>query len=776
MHLNILLNRINWRRLAEYTLCFCVFLAICSTAAYADDAQVIIETGAMSYSDTGFAVDVTVTFKDMSLYNEQVYLSYHVVDENGEYLLYENQRLPFHPDAAFTTVYIEWTSLEEIADRSTAVIQFDLVDEANVYWFSENSDIIFQTASVGVDREMLQPSELPVSENNEDKATDTNNISQIFAIAINVAIWITILSLIYLFGRIRDQKLKRKGKTKNMKLPLDENSVLKWIGLIFVFAFSVFIARTAHVWFSSDNLAMDVIVQQYLASGSILLRNYVSQQTFWIFDILAWLPRLLLNFLIPDTIIAAKICVVLFYLIFISLVYLVTKNISNAGSAWMTICFLGCGLSASWLISAYMEVGYALHQIYMLVFLLLCNKIYESHQKEVKKSVSLVKKYLLLILFLIYITSFDQRYTAIFVLPFCAAVLITEYEDCYKERSLLQAIKKTATIKAVLFLMALVIGTVIGLGLNKFFKLYLPFSARLTDLKQFTFADFSGVFNALAIHISGILDLWGCEFNQSISTVSITSLFYLIKGIVCFACMILIPLKCAVNYKHLEKKIKILILFYFIMLAELFYIYVFSSLNSYSNSRYFVYCVTISIIISSWYLYEYAIKPHNLNRYLLVAGLIVFGVISQISIESHAKEAVPVYEIKQDTISFLEDRDLVFGYATYWNAQLLTSMSNTQVKILPIIVTETIIPFYDINYIQQFSSENYTGPSFIMLDSAEYQDFMERVAETVFQECGEPVQTIEEGAYTILLWDYNIAQNLYYFPYNEGYIPISGSC
>ncbi len=775
MHLNILLNRINWRRLAEHALCFWVFLMICSTAAYAEEAQVIIETGAMTYFDTGFAVDVTVTFKDTSLYNEQVYLSYHVVDENGECLIYENQRLPFYPDAAFTTVYVEWTSIEAIADRSTAVIQFDLVDEANVYWFSENSDIIFQTASVVFDRETLLPGALPVSENNEEKASDTSNISTLFSAAINAAIWIAILFLIYLFAQIRDQKLKRKGKTKSMKLPQDENSVLKWIGLIFVCAFSVFIVRTSQVWFTSDNLAMDVIVQQYLTSGSILLRNYVSQQTFWIFNILAWLPRLLLNLLIPDVITAAKICVVLFYLIFISLVYLVTKNVSDSGSAWVAICFLGCGLSASWLISTYMEAVYALHQVYMLVFLLLCYRIYESHQKEGRRSTYSVKKYLLLILFITYITSFDQRYTAIFVLPFCAAVVIAGYEECYKERSLLQAIKKPATINAIFFLTALVIGTVIGLGLNEFFKLHLPFSARLTELEQFTFADFSGIFDALAIHISGILNLWGCEFNQSISTVSITSFFYLIKGAVCFVCMIFIPLKCAVNYNHLEKKMKVLILFYFIMLAELFYIYVFSSLNTCSNSRYFVYCVTISIIISSWYLYEYAIKPHNLNRYLLIAGLIVFGLISQISIQNHAKDAVPVYEIKQDAISFLEDRDLVYGYATYWNAQVLTSMSNTQVKILPVIVTETVIPFYDINYIQQFSSENYTGPSFIMLDSTEYQDFMERVAERVFQECGEPVQIMERGAYTILLWDYNIAQNLFYFPYNEGYIPVSGS-
>lgn len=221
MHLNILLNRINWRRLAEYTLCFCVFLAICSTAAYADDAQVIIETGAMSYSDTGFAVDVTVTFKDMSLYNEQVYLSYHVVDENGEYLLYENQRLPFHPDAAFTTVYIEWTSLEEIADRSTAVIQFDLVDEANVYWFSENSDIIFQTASVGVDREMLSPSAPQVPNTGEMSTTGphTSVVSTVFSITLNIIVW-AVLAVLLGFS------IKRRNNLSGPNAPSRETSLI----------------------------------------------------------------------------------------------------------------------------------------------------------------------------------------------------------------------------------------------------------------------------------------------------------------------------------------------------------------------------------------------------------------------------------------------------------------------------------------------------------------------------------------------------------------------
>ncbi len=187
MRLNILWNKKSWRRIVSYICCICLFLVICCTLAQAAEPQVLIETGAMTYTDTGFAVDVTVKFEDMSLYNDQVYLSYHIVDENGGELLFENQRVPVDLEAEFMTMHVDCANLEELADRETAIIQFDLVDQRNVYWFSANSNISFQAASVVFDRGLLQ--------------APTPSVSTTFSIVLNGLACVAAVILFFIIKR-----------------------------------------------------------------------------------------------------------------------------------------------------------------------------------------------------------------------------------------------------------------------------------------------------------------------------------------------------------------------------------------------------------------------------------------------------------------------------------------------------------------------------------------------------------------------------------------------
>lgn len=198
MRLNILLNKINWPKTAEHICCVCLFLVVCCAFARADGNQVTIETGAMTYSEVGFAVDVTVKFEDMSLYNDQVYLSYHIVDEDGGELLFENQRIPVNLEAAFATIYVDCANLEELADRETAVIQFDLVDQKNIYWFSQKMDIAFQSTSVVFDRALLRTSGSSEQTGDIDYPAEvpTDTASSILSIMINLAAWVLLVVLI----------------------------------------------------------------------------------------------------------------------------------------------------------------------------------------------------------------------------------------------------------------------------------------------------------------------------------------------------------------------------------------------------------------------------------------------------------------------------------------------------------------------------------------------------------------------------------------------------
>lgn len=238
--------------------------------------------------------------------------------------------------------------------------------------------------------------------------------------------------------------------------------------------------------------------------------------------------------------------------------------------------------------------------------------------------------------------------------------------------------------------------------------------------------------------------------------------------------MVVIPYRCLLEYKRLSPKLKNLLIFYLIMAFELFYIYALSSMNMPGHARYYVYEIPVAVIISSWYLWEHMIKPHNLNRYLLILGVVVFGLISQIDIGYKIKTSGEQYSQREKIVSTLQEYNLTYGYASYWNAQILTSISNGKIKVLPVRLGDVLMPFYDINYIHQFDASEHLGNTFLLLTKAEYEDII-KGDNQIFQEIGEPEKVVEAGEYEILIYSYNIAENARYFPYNSLYTPLEGA-
>lgn len=554
----------------------------------------------------------------------------------------------------------------------------------------------------------------------------------------------------------------------NKKTGCSEEKAVKGFVIFILLGFSAFILRYIYLIFSSDSIASDVLVQEILSCKSISksIQDYVAQQTFFQFNFLFYVPKLFLQIFLRDMILTDKLNVLLSYLLFLLLAYLVSRSFVSDQSGWIVISLLGCGLSFSWTNIVVVEQSYTIHMIYMLLFLLIINAACKEFDRRYSR-----KQYCrmaVLSLYVIYILSFDQRYAAIFIVPYCIAVYIVNYIDKYKVESF-RKLDKTFIINLSIFSAVMGASIFTGLLINWHLKNVLHFSSRMTDLSAYKFADFKEFFQALAIHFSGILQLWGCDLDVSISVFSIESAVYLIKGVACIGCMVVIPVICFVRYQKLLEGIKKLLWFYVVMSAVLFYIYVLSSFSGYVIARYFVYEVVISIIISAWYLYEHMIKTHNLNRFLIYAFLFIFMLSSLGYIKKKICEYEGPYAARETLIQSLHENGFSYGYATYWNAQILTSMSNAKLKVLPVLLQETTIsPFYDLNYIHQFSSESHAGNAFLLFTSEEYTQMSETMA-ALEEQIGEPAEILTIGNYVVLTYNYNIADRLHSFPYNDAY-------
>ncbi len=122
------------------------------------DVQIAISEP--TYGGSRMTAEATVTFNDLTLYNESIYFSYHIESDNGEVLVFENPRYPVVlNEQGVGTIPFE-ISYASLPQEEKLNICFDLVDQENVYWFSRMTEVIDFTAS---DIEIIN-SELPRSD------------------------------------------------------------------------------------------------------------------------------------------------------------------------------------------------------------------------------------------------------------------------------------------------------------------------------------------------------------------------------------------------------------------------------------------------------------------------------------------------------------------------------------------------------------------------------------------------------------------------------------
>jgi|GEM_PF-6876182 len=107
-------------------------------------ADVVISTDiAKVQTEDVIAGKVTIIFSNTSLYNKNVKLSYHIYDENGNEIAYENERTPvvLNGNQAVMPFKLDINKTSSVSDLKAFKLKFDLIDEQNLFWFSKAENI-----------------------------------------------------------------------------------------------------------------------------------------------------------------------------------------------------------------------------------------------------------------------------------------------------------------------------------------------------------------------------------------------------------------------------------------------------------------------------------------------------------------------------------------------------------------------------------------------------------------------------------------------------------
>ncbi|MCR5703031.1 MAG: hypothetical protein K6G85_00295 [Eubacterium sp.] len=135
------------------------------------------------------------------------------------------------------------------------------------------------------------------------------------------------------------------------------------------------------------------------------------------------------------------------------------------------------------------------------------------------------------------------------------------------------------------------------------------------------------------------------------------------------------------------------------------------------------------------------------NLIAIPLGLMMLLIaIHCITIPNQSEENKAIEEV----IGVLERADLDYGYATFWNANLITMMSDSKVKVRGVkFEEEGIIPeTYQTNQ-NWYGKSGAHKKSFLLMDTSEYNEFLEMIdnSEKIIEQkqCGDYLILIYEG-------------------------------
>ena len=216
-----------------------------------------------------------------------------------------------------------------------------------------------------------------------------------------------------------------------------------------------------------------------------------------------------------------------------------------------------------------------------------------------------------------------------------------------------------------------------------------------------------------------------------------------------FVCLIIIitPLVSFAAYKKIENKtIRIYMLAYIILLTSTLFIYDFSQARGTAHRMVGLYmtAVTVTVIFMMWLLRQGSLSRFGVVLAIILSIACVFSVYSVTALRGQNR-----YD---SLVAVLRENGLHRGYAEYWSAQVTTVLSDADITVAPVLVSESgeVRPRMYNSRNDQFEPEDGIERYFAFFTAWEY----EATRDTVCKDALEVIPFDEDGY--IVIFDHNL--------------------
>ena len=167
------------------------------------------------------------------------------------------------------------------------------------------------------------------------------------------------------------------------------------------------------------------------------------------------------------------------------------------------------------------------------------------------------------------------------------------------------------------------------------------------------------------------------------------------------------------------------------------------------TSRYYIPVLAAAVPAAAIYWQE---EEKKLDRIFIGGGCIAAALIIGLLVwKEYAFDCRDNKNNREDVLAYLLDNDLTFGYATFWNGNVLTELSNGEVEVAGVstINKDSISYFQWLTFAKYHEPGYHEGKVFILLAKSELEAFqsteLSKEGELAYQDSGYTVYVFQDN-------------------------------
>lgn len=533
-----------------------------------------------------------------------------------------------------------------------------------------------------------------------------------------------------------------------------ESTIKKIIYIIFILSAVSLLIFILHSYknfgFNSDSAVRVILAKEIYESGNYFPKDwYFVNGDIWVFTAHTIIIPLLRYFPAGYSIYAFA-SLVMAVAILLSIKVLIDTLKIEKNNKIIILTLITSGISLAITENLFGQISYGLTIMYYCLLISSCIRMFsETHKLCNKNSV------FVFILLVMIFWSNPLRGLVFFLAPLGLS-LGYYLLQCYKQQGIVSGL---SGIKHIIY--TIILSIVVGVILNKITLNSIQMNSGVTQLQWVSLSEMT---KRIPKIINSLLFILGGEPYANRSLFTISGIYDGFRLIVALCFIVLIPLTIKRILK-LDGNNNIKIFTTFTCGAFLIIAFLMISTNIY-NARYLLPAVVLMIFIV--YIIPFNIKNNSLFDALRILTIIGF-LTNTLVINTGYWETYRVSEAHKDDwqsfndvsklVQYVENNNLKYGYATFWNAGSVTVLSDNKVKVRQIYI-ENGIPqkFKWLSSNSWYEQSNEHTKTFLLLTKQEAKALNWKLLKDEFKLVPESEKNFED--YKIYIFNENISNNL----------------